>query len=156
ARRGQAAAARHVGDGTGLRPQEPEASATEREPEASATEQEPEASATDEASSLTLPAPGSVRRSRMRVLTAPGHGFSRVRYSRTGRQLLGLGRLSASWLWDLAGGGDGVRLENDQPPLNHSRCWRLPHGDDFLRLGGYWPEGEEWPLPGALRPEHLQ
>jgi WD40 repeat protein len=92
----------------------------------------------------------------MRVLSTPGHGFGWVRYSRTGRQLLGRGRFSGAWwLWDLASGGEGVKLKEDDPRANLCRFLRLPHGEAFLRAQGYWPENEEWPV-GVIRPEHAE
>src|SRR4051794_35588651 len=92
----------------------------------------------------------------MRVLSAPGHGFGWLRYSRTGRQLLARSRFSpAWWLWDLATGAEGVKLTEDDRRLKLWRLLTTAHGEAFLRAHGYWPDSEEWPV-GELRSEHSQ
>jgi WD40 repeat protein len=91
----------------------------------------------------------------MRVLSTPGHGFGWLCYSRTGRHLLARSRFSPPWwLWDLASGSEGVKLAEDDPRLNLWRLLPQSHGDAFLRGNGYWPDSEEWPVAGELRPEH--
>jgi WD40 repeat protein len=93
----------------------------------------------------------------MRVLTRKGHGFNRVVYGRSNRQLLTRSRFSEQLdVWDLATFEPVRRIAPDDPGARLLSCLWQPGGRRFLEVQGYWPEGEEWPDAAGLRPEHAE
>src|SRR5262245_2873339 len=91
----------------------------------------------------------------MRVLTAKGHGFSRVAYGRAGRQLITRGRFNGRLdVWDLATFEPVRRISPGEPYAELIDCLWQPGGRRFLEVQGYWAEGQEWPDEAGLRPEH--
>jgi WD40 repeat protein len=98
--------------------------------------------------------------SAMRVLRTHRRWPSRVAYGASGRQLVTLScdpALVAAMcfqFWDVGTLHERLRETMEDSLGSLWRCLFEPNGAAFLRAGGYWPEGEEWPVPGPPRPEH--
>jgi WD40 repeat protein len=98
--------------------------------------------------------------SAMRTLQTYLPGPVHVAYSSSGGQLLSLvvdllhDKLYYQ-VWNLAS-GEELRLNRiDSRAEDLRRCLFEPNGPAFLRAHGYWRAGDEWPLEGPPRLEHL-